>query len=252
MTESPLIPGGEIIVFTDGACSGNPGPGGWGAIIVSPGGQVRELGGGQPSTTNNQMELTAAIEALRMLREDQGKIWLYTDSVYVIRGITEWIYGWRRRQWRTAEGSPVANREHWEELSRLVAMRGQGSAITWKFVKGHNGTPGNERCDALAVGFTQAVAGQGPRPRLYTGSLLQYSHAILDLPPDRPVPEIKDRGGPKAAPFSYLSLVDGVAMRHASWSECERRVKGRSGARFKKAMSEADELKILAEWGASL
>lgn len=252
MMQDPIIPRLETIVFTDGACSGNPGPGGWGAIIVSPSGQVRELGGGQASTTNNQMELTAAIEALRTLRDDSGAIWLYTDSVYVIRGITEWIHGWRRRRWLTAEGTPVANREHWEELSRLVAARGQASKITWKFVKGHNGTPGNERCDAVAVGFAQAVAGQGPRPRLYAGSILNYAHAILDLPPDVAVPEIKDRGGPKAAPFAYLSMVDGVAMRHATWAECERRVKGRSGARFKKAMSEADERKILAEWGASL
>jgi ribonuclease HI len=252
MSQDLVVPHEEIIVFTDGACSGNPGPGGWGAIIVTPRGQVRELGGGVASTTNNQMELTAAIEALITLAREPGKLWLYTDSVYVIRGITEWIHGWRRRGWKTAEGAPVSNREHWEELGRLVQARGKDGAVVWKFVKGHSGIPGNERCDELAVGFTRTAAGSGPRPRLYAGSLASYPYPVLDLPPDVPVPEIKDRGGPKAAAHSYLSLVDGVAMRHATWPDCERRVKGRSGARFKKAMSEADERKILADWGVSL
>lgn len=252
MSFNPVVPRHEIIVFTDGACSGNPGPGGWGAIIVTPSGQVRELGGGTTSTTNNQMELTAAIEALITLASEPGKLWVYTDSVYVIRGITEWIHGWRRRGWRTAEGAAVSNRDHWEELARLVQQRGTAGAITWKFVKGHSGVAGNERCDEIAVGFTKAAAGAGARPRLYAGALLTYSYPILDLPPDQAVPEIKDRKGPKAAAFSYLSVIDGIAMRHGSWAECERRVKGRSGARFKKAMSEDDERKILAEWGVSL
>ena len=252
MNQNPVIPRHEFIVFTDGACSGNPGAGGWGAVIVSPQGQVRELGGGVASTTNNQMELTAAIQALLTLACEPGKLLLYTDSVYVIRGITEWIHGWRRRGWKTAEGSAVSNRDYWEELAYRVQQRGAAGAITWKFVKGHSGVPGNERCDEIAVGFTKAVVGDGPRPRLYAGSLLSYTCPILDLPPDKPVPEIKDRRAPKAAAFSYLSVVDGVPMRHSSWPECERRVKGRSGARFKKAMSEEDEIKILAEWGVTL
>src|SRR3954465_12818046 len=235
-----------IVVFTDGAAKGNPGPGGWGAIIVTPAGTVTELGGrAAQTTTNNRMELTGAIEALSALRNVPGALAIYTDSTYVIQGIRAWIFGWRKRGWKTAAGADVLNRDLWEQLDDLVAARGKG-AIEWHYVRGHAGTPGNERVDEIADGLAR-----GEAVTLYRGSLLAYEHAILDLPSDTDVPARSPSSGgarPKGAPYSYLSVVDGQLARHTTWAECERRVKGRAGARFKKAMSQADEAAILRDW----
>src|SRR4051794_34994956 len=166
-----------IVVFTDGAAKGNPGPGGWGAIVVTPAGEVTELGGraGQ-TTTNNRMELTGAIEALSALRNVPGTLAIYTDSTYVIQGIRAWIFGWRKRGWKTATGGDVLNRELWEQLDDLVRARGK-AAIGWHYVRGHAGTPGNERVDEIADGLAQ-----GKPITLYRGPLIGYEHAILDLP----------------------------------------------------------------------
>jgi ribonuclease HI len=237
-----------IVVFADGAAKGNPGPGGWGAVIVTPQGHVTELGGGVAHTTNNQMELTAVIEALKRLRAVTGPVAVHTDSTYVIRGITQWIHGWRKRGWKTAEGTPVLNREYWEALSALVTARGRAGHIAWHYVRGHTGVPGNERVDEIASEF--ATTG---RVDLYDGPLIRYPIAILDVPEDTTLPERKPGGssGKKQPPHSYLSVVDGKPMRHATWPDCERRVKGRSGARFKKAASAADEAAILRAWGFS-
>ncbi len=234
-----------VVVFTDGGAKGNPGPGGWGVVIVTPEGQVIESGGGGAPVTNNQMELTGAIRALTLLQGTPGPLAIYTDSTYVINGITKWIWGWRRRGWRTAEGGDVLNRELWEQLASLVDVRGKGD-ITWHYVRGHTGIPGNERVDeiATAFGLSQAVD-------LYSGPLSGYPRPILDLPDDTTVPARKAGstfGQPKRAAYSYLSVVDGVPARHTTWSECEHRVKGRSGARHKKAMSAADEAAILRGW----
>ena len=237
-----------IVVFADGAAKGNPGPGGWGALIVTPDGHVTELGGGAAHTTNNQMELTAVIEALKRLRGSGAPVAVYTDSTYVIRGISQWIKGWRRRGWKTAEGTPVLNREYWEVLSDLVRARDSAGRIGWHYVRGHTGVPGNERVDEIADGF--ATTG---RVDLYHGPLLRYPIPVLDVPDDTALPEVKSRPSPseKRKPYSYLSVIGGKPMRHATWPECERRVKGRSGARFKKAMSAADEVAILRAWGFS-
>ena len=234
----------SIIVFCDGACSGNPGPGGWGSVLAFPAGEVWELGGHEAATTNNKMELTATIEALRALRDLPGDCAIYTDSVYVIRGITQWIWGWRKRGWKSAEGGDVANREHWEALSAAVAARKQFGAIDWRFVKGHSGVPGNERVDEIAVAFSKRH-----RPALYRGPLLQYNVPIYDLPESHALPEMKPRDAAKPKAFSYVSLLGSTPMRHATWAECERRVKGQPGAKFKKATSREDERKILASWG---
>lgn len=239
------VPTGEIIVFCDGACSGNPGPGGWGTIIVTPDGKVRELGGGERQTTNNQMELSAATAAIEFLENVPGKALIYTDSVYVIRGITQWIWGWMRRGWLTAEGKDVQNKEYWQALSSAVGRRKNRGALEWKFVRGHSGVPGNDRCDEIAVAYSK-----GQSVRLFNGSLLKYDVPVLDLPPDVPLPEPRDFSkGEKKAAFSYLSLLGGTPMRHSTWPDCEKRVKGQPGAKFKKAMSESEESEILKSWG---
>jgi ribonuclease HI len=234
-----------LVVFTDGAAKGNPGPGGWGVVIATPAGWVTELGGGSHHTTNNQMELTAAIEALRRLRGAPEAVALHTDSTYVIRGITEWVHGWRRRGWVTADGKPVLNRELWERLAALVAERGRGG-VSWRYVRGHSAIPGNERADEIAVSFAA-----GRPAALYDGSLLEYPIPIHDVPENVAPPPRRSSAAPavKQTPYSYLSLVNGQPQRHATWADCERRVKGASGARYKKAMSAADEAAILAAWG---
>ena len=134
----------EVVIYTDGACSGNPGPGGWGAILRS-GNTEKELFGGDPATTNNRMELMAAIQALEALKRPTT-VTLYTDSKYVHDGITKWIIGWQRNGWKTSAKQPVKNGDLWQRLVKA----NDGHDVTWKWVKGHVGDPGNERADELA------------------------------------------------------------------------------------------------------
>jgi ribonuclease HI len=141
----------EVAAFTDGACRGNPGPGGWG-VVLRFGSRDKELCGGEPQTTNNRMEMTAAIRALESLRE-RCRVQVYTDSVYLKNGITEWLPNWRRRGWRTADRKPVKNQDLWEALAALTERHD----VSWHWVKGHAGHPENERADALAnLGLEQA------------------------------------------------------------------------------------------------
>jgi ribonuclease HI len=133
----------EVIIHTDGACTGNPGPGGWGAVLQC-GAQKKELSGGEIATTNNRMELQAAINALGALKFP-CKVVIYTDSEYLRNGITSWIVGWKRRGWLTAAKKPVKNVDLWKDLD----LRASGHEIEWKWLKGHAGHPLNERCDAL-------------------------------------------------------------------------------------------------------
>ena len=134
----------QVTIYTDGACSGNPGPGGWGAVLLS-GGHERDLWGGEPATTNNRMELFAAIAALEALKRP-CKVELHTDSQYLRQGITEWISGWKARGWRTAAKAPVKNDDLWKRLDAARAHH----EVSWRWVKGHAGHPLNERADELA------------------------------------------------------------------------------------------------------
>lgn len=134
----------QVTIYTDGACKGNPGPGGWGAWLSS-GGHDKELFGGERETTNNRMELTAPIEALASLKRSCDVV-VYMDSEYVRKGITEWIHNWQRRGWKTADGKPVKNADLWQRLDALRKLH----HVDWRWVKGHAGDPGNERADMLA------------------------------------------------------------------------------------------------------
>jgi len=144
-----------VIAYTDGACSGNPGPGGWGVLLLYKGNE-RELTGGELATTNNRMELTAAIEALNALTRP-CKVELYTDSRYVLDGITTWIHGWKKNGWRTSDKKPVKNEDLWQRLDELV----QRHEVSFHWVKGHDGHPENERADELA---RQGMAPYKPDP----------------------------------------------------------------------------------------
>lgn len=152
----------EIIIFTDGSSKGNPGPGGWAAIIKTKSAKLKaqsfEIGGKAGHTTNNRMELTAAIEALSFAYKLQATSYkLFSDSKYLIDGITKWIHGWQKNNWRTKDRKAVLNRDLWETLYELTA----GKEIEWKYVAGHTGHPENERCDEIAQAFAE-----GRKPKL--------------------------------------------------------------------------------------
>ncbi|KAF1020455.1 MAG: Ribonuclease HI [Paracidovorax wautersii] len=146
----------HVEIYTDGACKGNPGPGGWGALLLS-GSAEKELFGGEANTTNNRMELRAVIEALSALKRP-CRITLHLDSEYVRKGITEWIHGWKSRGWLTADKKPVKNAELWRQLDAVLAQSGHD--IEWRWVKGHAGNPGNERADGLANKGVEQVRGR--------------------------------------------------------------------------------------------
>ncbi len=150
LTETPTL----VEIWTDGACSGNPGPGGWGAILRS-GAHEKALHGSAPATTNNRMELTAAIEALNALKAP-SRVTLHTDSTYVKDGLTKWLPGWTRKGWKTAAGKPVKNQDLWQALDAACARHD----IDWVWVKGHAGEEGNERADALARLGAREAAGR--------------------------------------------------------------------------------------------
>ncbi|MDP3171213.1 MAG: ribonuclease HI [Polaromonas sp.] len=146
MTDTSPTTSQHVVIYTDGACKGNPGPGGWGAMLTTDG-KVKELFGGELATTNNRMEMTAVIEALSALKRP-CRVTLHVDSQYVLKGMTEWIKGWKARGWRTAAREPVKNVDLWQKLDALVT--GSGHRIEWIWVRGHDGDPGNERADLLA------------------------------------------------------------------------------------------------------
>ena len=146
----------NIEAYTDGACSGNPGIGGWGVVLLAKKNGVvinrREIAGGELNSTNNQMELRAAIEALKALKR-QTEITLITDSVYVKKGISEWLSNWKKNNWKTSSRKPVKNRDLWQELDALASA----NIVTWKWVKGHSGMPENERADTLATAEVKKI-----------------------------------------------------------------------------------------------
>ena len=148
----------EVVIYTDGACSGNPGPGGWG-VVMRWQGREKELHGGEPLTTNNRMELTAAIQALEALTRP-STVSLHTDSKYLLDGITKWIAGWQRNGWLTSAKKPVKNDDLWRRLVEAMSRH----EVTWLWVKGHAGDPGNERADELArLGIEEAAGVAQPR-----------------------------------------------------------------------------------------
>ncbi|MBE9076635.1 ribonuclease HI [Romeria aff. gracilis LEGE 07310] len=183
-------------IYTDGACSGNPGPGGWGTLIEFDDGEVHELGGSAAKTTNNRMEMQAAIAAMEFIRDAAAPstVPLYTDSEYLKKGITQWIAGWKRKGWKNSAGKPVLNQDLWmklDELSQQIA-KNQQIQIDWRYVRGHAGNAGNERCDQIARAFS-------------LGQPIRLSTRIVDDSEDHPdsaiaAPAIKAKTVPTIAP----------------------------------------------------
>jgi len=228
----------KIIIFSDGSSRGNPGPGGWGAI-VSSGNKIIELGGRENHTTNNRMELSGAINALLFIKNTKEEIILNTDSSYVINGITKWIYGWQKNGWKNSTKDDVVNRDLWEELIKVSSSK----KIKWNYVGGHIGVSCNERCDEIATSFADDT-----KIKLFNGKLSDYEFDLNDTKGCGV--KKKTKSNSKVPAYSYLSLVNGVFHKDKTWAECEKRVKGVKGnVKFKKAISHDDEKTIMNEWG---
>jgi ribonuclease HI len=195
------------------------------------------------------MEMIAVIKGLEESIFNPADVLVLTDSTYVIQGMTSWIHGWKKKNWKNSKNEEVSNKELWVEMDRIVTKRQSISKLFWGYVRGHQGIAGNERCDEIGVAFSK-----GKFIELYDGPLLDYGIAIHDFPDDVSLPSNKDkssnssesRKGKKA--YSYLSLVNGVLNIDKTWPACEARVKGRSGVKFKKSLSKDDEKKIIFEW----
>lgn len=232
-------------LYTDGACSGNPGPGGWAYVLVNADQkQVSEAGGFEPQTTNNRMELLGVIEGLIAARAQKiQELLILSDSTYVIRGFTQWRFGWKKRGWVNQENEPVSNQDLWKELDRVA----EGFKLQWKYVRGHQGTPGNERVDEIAVSFSQ-----GQSLHIYHKSTIEkYIFDVTEIPEGEPLPEMKfNKPSPSKSAF-YVSYVNGVLTRHSDWGSCERTVKGQSKAQYKKVTSEAELQQVLKKWGVN-
>lgn len=241
----------KVTIFTDGSSRGNPGPGGWAAVIIfeenNNGSNVKEIGGSDKKTTNNRMELKASIEALKhvetlKLKPNSSQLIIYTDSAYLVNGITKWVYSWEKRNWITINKEPVLNKDLWEDLLGLV----KNKKIDWKTVEGHVGVKGNERADVIATAYAD-----GETIELYNGTLSGYHvKDVLNISLNKDLKnakgEAKKKSGGKA--YSYVSLLDGKVQTHKTWAECEARVKGKK-ARFRKVLSADEEKALITEWG---
>lgn len=226
-----------IKIFTDGAAKGNPGPGGYGAVLLLED-RVLELGARKEVTTNNEMELRSVVEALKNIPTEVEAVEIFSDSKYVIDGASSWIFGWMKNGWKTNTGSDVMHKKIWQELNELL----QKKKVKWNKVPGHVGIIGNERADRIASDF-----GDGKNVELYNGSKTDYGYDIENVDYDKNKEsersQARKRQSQKA--FSYISKIDGVIMTHKTWAECEARVKGQKAARYKKAISEEEEKEII-------
>ena len=230
----------KTIIYTDGSSLGNPGPGGWGAIILLTDGKVVELGGAEKDTTNNRMEMTAIIEALNFVKKKDSQIILHTDSSYTINGITKWIHGWKKNGWIKKDKGEVLNKDLWEKLLEVT----EGLDIEWKHVSGHVGTPGNERVDRIATTF----AGE-KEINLFAGEYDDYGIDLFaEENEEKKAARSATKARSKAKAYSYLSLANGEFKKHSTWAQCEACVKGKAGAKFRKALSAEDEKAIMHEW----
>ncbi len=229
----------KVIIYTDGGCSGNPGPGGWGTIIVREG-HFEELGGHAPDTTNNRMEMLAAIEGLKQVNPPDT-VRVVSDSKYLVDGATKWIWGWRKKGWKKSDGKEVLNLDLWLEIDTLLGKL----KINWEHVKGHAGHPENERCDDIAQGFAQ---GETPELKKGDGSWIDRSSTVKAAKKSKARKVATGSKGEKYEKPLYLSIVNGDIREHSVWSECEARIKGVKNSRCKKVTSKGEHIAAIASW----
>ncbi len=231
----------KVIVFTDGSSRGNPGRGGWGAVIASPK-NVYELTGRADTTTNNRMELQAVIESLEFLQKNnqaQTEIVINSDSQYFKNGFEKWMYGWQSRGWLTSTKQPVLNQDQWEKLLNLKPLFPK---LSINHVRGHVGIPGNERADELATLSADDLA-----PLCYQGSRQNYT-VDLSVVSSAGTNSTKSKSKKTGKAMCYLSMVDGVIKEHETWAECQARTDGQSKARYRRADSVAERDEIVRSW----
>lgn len=262
----------NIKIYSDGASRGNPGRGGFGAILIYEDGagvlKVDEYGGREDVTTNNRMELLGVITALESLsgyypiQHDPKKIEIYTDSAYVIQGIKSWIFGWKRNNWVTKTKEPVKNVDLWKRLSDAVdTCTRTDFELDWIQVPGHAGIPGNERCDQIATTFADAVTSdtrdeEPSNIQLFKGFASAYQFQdilkeisraeISDIKSEQKISGKKSTKG--AVAYSYVTCLNGKITTYSNWKDCEHAVKGVKGVKYKKSISKSDEEKIIAEF----
>jgi ribonuclease HI len=232
------MPKSKFTIVSDGACSKNPGPGGWGTIVAYPDETVKEFGGSDSETTNNRMELLGFYRGLDEVYDVRKKfpeirvLRAISDSKYVLDGASSFLARWEKNGWKTVAGGEVKNHDLWEKVSKIQKLLEEADfRIEYELVKGHSGHEGNERCDQIAVRFTHEEPIE-----LYSGPLSNYSVSLFSAPAGKP--------------FSacYLSYIDGILNRYHTWDECRRAVEGKSGAKYKKVKTAVEERETLALW----
>lgn len=236
----------ELIIYTDGASRGNPGLGGWAAVLMTDK-QVVELAGAKNPATNNQMELEAVIQGLTYASKHfKGhSVALHADSAYVLNGIKSWLDGWVRNKWITATTKkPVENKLQWQKLLKL--RNDLGRTLELVKVAGHSGHEYNDRCDELAV-----AAALGKKPILFKGGFTAYIGMLAENPPKSAPKKTSKKNSSSASAYSYVSLVNGKVYADKTWVECEARVKGAKGAKYKKVFSKAEETGLVQDYTLS-
>lgn len=222
-------------IFSDGSSRGNPGRGGYGAIVVIND-RVIELGGREDDTTNNRMELTGALEGIRLAHSlGAQSVLVHTDSSYTVNAVSKWLKGWVQKDWQTKEGKSVLNRDILECFYDLMSL----VEIKLKLIPGHSGVAANERCDMIATSFADRK-----EIELYDGRKEDYSVSFSLQAGTKK----KSSSSNKAKAYSYISEIDGEVKIHKTWDECKSRVEGKR-ARFKKSLSKENEAEIIEEFG---
>lgn len=232
-----------LTIYTDGASRGNPGPGGWAAILMTEK-EVIELAGNVTPATNNQMELLAAEKGLEYAHKHfpEATVLVHADSAYVLRGLESWLDGWKRNGWLTATKKPVENKKQWQALLELRDYFGKKLELIK--VEGHSGHQYNDRCDELAV-----AAALKNSYTLFKGTLKAYEQRLIDTPPKSVQKSAKKSTSKTAGPaYSYVSSVDGKVFADKTWALCEARVKGKKGAKYKKVFSKGEETGLIQDY----
>lgn len=235
----------ELIIYTDGASRGNPGKGGWAAILMTDK-EVVEIAGARNPATNNQMELEAVVQSLALaVKKYKGySVVLHADSAYVLNGLNSWLDGWVRNNWITATTKkPVENKVYWQKLLTLRDALGRDLHLVK--VAGHSGHEYNDRCDELAV-----AAALGKKPILFKGAYTTYIGQLAEHPPKSAPKKASSPNKGKDA-YSYVSLVNGKVYTDKTWAACEKRVKGAKGAKYKKVFSKAEETELVQDYTLS-
>jgi ribonuclease HI len=256
---SPILGEGEnsVIIYTDGSSLGNPGPGGYGCVIVFQSeNKVIEFGGYDPKTTNNKMELTAIVTALNYLKGyflntvphpnpplhkggENTLITIYTDSSYAINGITKWMFGWQKNNWITSTKTPVLNEELWKQFPPLTTYF---KNLSFVHVRGHAGVWGNERCDTIATSFSRKTP-----ISLFNGKLSDYDQEILSTKQNTAGEKKKLKTKSTEKAYSYVSLLSGKVEIHSTWEQCKARVHGKP-AKYQKVFSKTEEHELIKKW----